>query len=84
MFVNSSVYFTIDLQAMSDDLIRNTTDLGELRAAFLSLKHAHDKQFFVDNFDELLIFAEAESLEFSLSDRRFRQNTEGVYFLINK
>ena len=43
---------------MSDDLIRNTTDLGELRAAFLSLKHAQDKQFFVDNFDELLIFAE--------------------------
>ena len=57
-YVNSSVYFTIDLQAMSDDLIRNTTDLGELRAAFLSLKHAQDKQFFVDNFDELLIFAE--------------------------
>jgi Putative transposase, YhgA-like len=57
-YVNSPQYFVIDLQAMSDELIANSADLGELRAAFLALKHAQNKQYFVDNFNELLNFVE--------------------------
>ncbi len=57
-YIPAPKYLTIDLQAMSDALIKDATDLGELRAAFLALKHAQNKQFFIDNFDELLNFAE--------------------------
>lgn len=44
-------YLVLDLQAMSDELIKNAEDLGELRAAFIALKHAQDKQFFIDNLN---------------------------------
>jgi hypothetical protein len=57
-YINSPKYLVIDLQAMSDELITNSEDLGELRAAFLALKHAQNKQYFVDNFGEMLNFVE--------------------------
>ena len=51
-------YLVIDLQVMTDELIKNAIDLGELRAAFLALKHAHEKEFFVDNIAEMLKFVD--------------------------
>jgi hypothetical protein len=51
-------YIIIDLQAMSDADIAAALDLGELRAAFIALKHAHDKVFFQDNLKEILKFAQ--------------------------
>jgi Putative transposase, YhgA-like len=51
-------YIIIDLQAMSDADIAAALDLGELRAAFMALKHAHDKEFFQNNLEEILKFAE--------------------------
>jgi hypothetical protein len=51
-------YLVIDLQVMTDELIKNAEDLGELRAAFLALKHAHEKEFFVDNITEMLKFVD--------------------------
>ncbi len=54
-------YIIIDLQAMSDADIAAALDLGELRAAFIALKHAHDKEFFQNNLSEILKFAETSS-----------------------
>jgi hypothetical protein len=51
-------YIIIDLQAMSDVDIAAALDLGELRAAFIALKHAHDKEFFQNNLEEILKFAQ--------------------------
>ena len=51
-------YIIIDLQAMSDADIAAALDLGELRAAFMALKHAHDKDFFQNNLKEITKFAE--------------------------
>lgn len=51
-------YLVIDLQVMTDELIKSAEDLGELRAAFLALKHAHEKEFFVDNIAEMLKFVD--------------------------
>jgi hypothetical protein len=51
-------YIIIDLQAMSDADIAAALDLGELRAAFIALKHAHDKKFFQNNLEEILKFAQ--------------------------
>jgi Putative transposase, YhgA-like len=51
-------YIIIDLQAMSDEDIAAALDLGELRAAFIALKHAHDKKFFQNNLEEILKFAQ--------------------------
>jgi hypothetical protein len=50
-------YIVIDLQAMSDADIAAALDLEELRAAFIALKHAHDKEFFQHNLEEILKFA---------------------------
>ncbi len=57
-YITSPKYLIIDLQEMSDQLIKDAKDLGELRAAFLALKHAQDKQFFIDNFSEMLNFVD--------------------------
>jgi hypothetical protein len=51
-------FIVIDLQAMSDADIAAALDLGELRGAFIALKHAHDKVFFQNNLEEILKFAE--------------------------
>jgi hypothetical protein len=58
LYITAPKYLVIDLQAMSDKLIKSAADLGELRAAFLALKHAQNKQYFVDNFEEMLKFAD--------------------------
>ena len=61
-------YIVIDLQAMSDELIKNNTDLGELRAAFLALKHAQEKDFFIANMGEMLKFVEITPASFLLQE----------------
>ena len=57
-YVSFPKYIVIDLQAMPDADIEAAIDLGELRAAFMALKHAHDKEFFQQNLEEILKFAE--------------------------
>jgi hypothetical protein len=57
-YVSFPKYIVIDLQAMDDADIEAALDLGELRAAFIALKHAHDKEFFQHNLEEILKFAE--------------------------
>ena len=57
-YVSFPKYIVIDLQAMPDADIEVAIDLGELRAAFIALKHAHDKEFFQQNLAEILKFAE--------------------------
>ena len=54
-------YLILDLQAMPDDAIKEAIGLGELRAAFLALKHAQDKKFFKHNLAEILSFVELSS-----------------------
>ena len=56
-------YLVIDIQAMTDELIKNAEDLGELRAAFLALKHAHDKKYFTANLLEMTNFVNRYSKE---------------------
>ena len=51
-------YLIIDLQAMSDELIQNEDNLGELRAAFLALKHAQEKDYFLENMPQMLKFVD--------------------------
>ena len=46
----------IDIQAMSDEDIEKAIGLGELRSAFMALKHAHDKEFFKHNMGEVTKF----------------------------
>jgi hypothetical protein len=57
-YIPNPKYIIIDLQAMSDADIAAALDLGELRAAFVALKHAHDKKFFQNNLEEVIKFAE--------------------------
>ena len=51
-------FLIIDLQAMSDELIQNEDNLGELRAAFLALKHAQEKDYFLENMPQMLKFVD--------------------------
>jgi hypothetical protein len=79
-------YIIIDLQAMSDADIEAALDLGELRAAFIALKHGYDKEFFQHNLKEVTKFAEdlKPSVLFqtflkmllTYSQRRSKLNTE--------
>ena len=54
-------YLILDLQAMPNEAIKEAIGLGELRAAFLALKHAQDKKFFKHNLAEILNFVEISS-----------------------
>jgi hypothetical protein len=51
-------YIVIDLQAMSEAEIESLSDLEELRAAFVALKYAHDKEFFKQSMKKVLKFTE--------------------------
>jgi Putative transposase, YhgA-like len=55
-YIASPKYIVIDLQAMSDEDIKQAIGLGELRGAFIALKHAHDKKYFKQHLGEILIF----------------------------
>ncbi len=57
-YIAFSKYLIIDLQAMSDELIQNEGNLGELRAAFLALKHAQEKDYFLENMPQMLKFVD--------------------------
>jgi Putative transposase, YhgA-like len=56
-YIPNPRYIVIDLQAMSDADIAAALDLGELRAAFVALKHAHQKEFFQKSLKEITKFA---------------------------
>ena len=55
-YIASPKYIVIDLQAMSDEDIKKAMSLGELRSAFIALKHTHDKKFFEQHLEEILTF----------------------------
>ncbi len=57
-YVSNPKYIVIDLQAMNDLDIEAAIGLGELRGAFVALKHAHDKNFFQQNLKEILKFVD--------------------------
>ena len=52
----------IDIQAMSNEDIENAIDLGELRAALMALKYAHDKDFFKENMGEVTKFVQESTM----------------------
>ncbi len=60
-YVSFPKYLVIDLQAMSDDEIKKALDLGELRGAFLALKHAQDANFFKQHLADILNFVKNSS-----------------------
>jgi Putative transposase, YhgA-like len=57
-------YIVIDLQAMSEEEIEASTDLEELRGAFIALKYGHDKDFFKQNMKKVLKFVDEMSTEY--------------------
>jgi hypothetical protein len=87
-------YIIIDLQAMSDVDIAAALDLGELRAAFIALKHAHDKDFFQNNLEEILKFAQDSkpsvlfqtfsSMLMTYSQRRSKLNAEKFDIIVEQ
>lgn len=60
-YVSFPKYLVIDLQAMSDDEIKKALGLGELRGAFLALKHAQDANFFKQHLADILNFVKNSS-----------------------
>jgi hypothetical protein len=50
-------YFTIDLFETTDQELENSIELGELRAAYLALKHGHDPDYLKTNAPFLFNFA---------------------------
>jgi Putative transposase, YhgA-like len=50
-------YFTIDLFQTTDPELENSIELGELRTAYLALKHGHDPEFLKANAKFLFKFA---------------------------
>jgi Putative transposase, YhgA-like len=61
-------YIVIDLQAMSEAEIEALTDLEELRAAFVALKYAHDKDFFKQSMKKVLKFTEDLSITYIFNE----------------
>ena len=68
-------YIIIDLQAISDEVIEQITDLGTLRAVFIALKHGHDKDFFRKNAKNILKFVDELSSQY-LFDETIRMILE--------
>ena len=55
-YVSNPKIIAIDIQAMSPEQIADMVDLNVLRAAFISLKNAHNKEFFQQHPEEILFF----------------------------
>ncbi len=55
-FIPKEKYIVIDIQAMQDEEIESAIDLGELRSAFIALKHGHEKKYFEHNMKKVLKF----------------------------
>ncbi len=55
-FIRQEKYIVIDIQAMTDAEIEAAINLGELRSAFIALKHGHDKIFFRKNLKKITKF----------------------------
>lgn len=58
-FIPQEKFIVIDIQAMLDTEIENAINLGELRAAFIALKHGHDKEYFKRNLKKVLNFVKS-------------------------
>ncbi len=58
-FIPKDEYVVIDIQAMSDSQIEEAVNLGELRAAFIALKHGHDGEYFKKNMKKVLKFVKS-------------------------
>ena len=58
-YIPQEKYTIIDIQAMSDLEIEEAIDLGELRAAFIALKHGHDKEYFKQNIKKVFNFVKS-------------------------
>jgi hypothetical protein len=93
-YIPNPKYIIIDLQAMSDEDIAAALDLGELRAAFVALKHGYDKDFFQHNLKEITKFAEDLSpsvlfqtfsrMLMTYSQRRSKLNTEKFDIIVEQ
>jgi hypothetical protein len=57
-------YIVIDIQAMKEIEIEKMVDLGVLRAAFLTLKNADNKNFFKQDMEKALKFVEELPTEY--------------------
>ncbi|MBL7814261.1 MAG: Rpn family recombination-promoting nuclease/putative transposase [Saprospiraceae bacterium] len=57
-FIPHPKYIIIDIQAITEAEIEKMVDLGVLRAAFLTLKNAHKKNFFQKDMGKALKFVE--------------------------
>jgi hypothetical protein len=57
-YVANPKIIAIDIQAMSPEQIEDMVDLKILRAAFIALKNAHDKEFFRQHIEEVFKFVE--------------------------
>jgi hypothetical protein len=60
-YVSHPKYIFIDLQAITDEAIAEMVELGELRAAFIALKHGYDKEFFKHDMEKILKFVDEMS-----------------------
>jgi hypothetical protein len=93
-YIPNPKYIIIDLQAMNDEDIAAALDLGELRAAFVALKHGYDKDFFQHNLKEITKFAEDLSpsvlfqtfsrMLMTYSQRRSKLNTEKFDIIVEQ
>jgi hypothetical protein len=57
-FIPQHRFIVIDIQALSEEDIENAIGLGELRAAFIALKHGHEPNFFKRNMKKVLNFVQ--------------------------
>ena len=53
----------IDIQAMSHEDIENAIGLGELRAALIALKNAHNEEFFKHDLEKVINFVHEEEMQ---------------------
>ena len=58
-YIPQEKFIVIDIQAMSDGEIEQAIGLEELRAAFIALKHGHDKEFFKQNLKKVFNFVKS-------------------------
>ncbi|MBL7817017.1 MAG: Rpn family recombination-promoting nuclease/putative transposase [Saprospiraceae bacterium] len=63
-FIPHPKYIIIDIQATTEEEIAEMVDLGVLRAAFLTLKNAHRKNFFQKDMRKALKFVERLPIDY--------------------
>jgi hypothetical protein len=63
-YIPNPKYIVIDVQAIKEEEIERMVDLGVLRAAFVTLKNAHKKNFFKQDMGKALKFVEDLPVEY--------------------